>query len=308
MDLILAPGPLWIDVIIRENYTTDSNVMMVPVLRELSEYFQYVGDIQQSKSGVDGESPSSLHLLSSTLLSVADRIVTAVNKHLWIEGSDHYLTQLNLDGTSRDFVDYDSNLIAVAYDIAPSSRISPLISRVDSGAYTHIRGTWCSEVPYTGDASDCYIVGGTVCGDSIVTLARIGWVDSWARKRVGDVNTFEKLLLEPLQRDLVENTWLYERYDANGTQIRTSFYFEYPSLVAIMLREIRYGINIALRTVEIDPFPSAPFTYALGDVKVIDGFEVLDAIEKVPVNPKHRPLTDVKIESIIIHANPLAPL
>ncbi len=60
---------------------------------------------------------------------------------------------------------------------------------------------------FSGDASDCYIVGGSVCGDSIVTLARIGWVDSWARKRIGDVSTFEKLLLEPLQRDLVENTW-----------------------------------------------------------------------------------------------------
>lgn len=42
-------------------------------------------------------------------------------------------------------------------------------------------------------------------------------------------------------------------------------------------------------------------------MQVIDGFETLDAIEKVPVTGnKHRPLTDVKIESVIIHANPLA--
>lgn len=40
--------------------------------------------------------------------------------------------------------------------------------------------------------------------------------------------------------------------------------------------------------------------------QVIDGFEVLDAMEKVPVGKKNRPLADIKIESIIIHANPLA--
>lgn len=35
-----------------------------------------------------------------------------------------------------------------------------------------------------------------------------------------------------------------------------------------MLREIRYGIDIKLNSVLIDPFPSAPFTYALGQVRV----------------------------------------
>ena len=39
---------------------------------------------------------------------------------------------------------------------------------------------------------------------------------------------------------------------------------------------------------------------------VIDGFETLDAMEKVPVGKKNRPLTDIKIEHITIHANPLA--
>lgn len=40
--------------------------------------------------------------------------------------------------------------------------------------------------------------------------------------------------------------------------------------------------------------------------KVIDGFDTLDQLEKVPVNPKNRPLKDVKIVSVTIHANPLA--
>ncbi len=40
---------------------------------------------------------------------------------------------------------------------------------------------------------------------------------------------------------------------------------------------------------------------------MIDGLEVLDQLEKVPVEGKKcRPLTDIKLERIVIHANPLA--
>ncbi len=39
---------------------------------------------------------------------------------------------------------------------------------------------------------------------------------------------------------------------------------------------------------------------------MIDGFEVLDAIEKVPVGNKNRPIIDIVIKKVIIHANPLA--
>lgn len=42
--------------------------------------------------------------------------------------------------------------------------------------------------------------------------------------------------------------------------------------------------------------------------KVIDGFEILDLMEKVPVDAKHRPLKDIVIESVTIHANPIADL
>ena len=45
-----------------------------------------------------------------------------------------------------------------------------------------------------------------------------------------------------------------------------------------------------------------PFTF-----RVIDGFETLDSLEKVPVNERnYRPLADVKLRSVTIHANPLA--
>ncbi|XP_075227750.1 peptidyl-prolyl cis-trans isomerase-like 3 [Lycorma delicatula] len=41
--------------------------------------------------------------------------------------------------------------------------------------------------------------------------------------------------------------------------------------------------------------------------RLIDGFDVLDELEKLPVNPKsYKPLTDTRINSVTIHANPLA--
>ncbi|XP_062434539.1 peptidyl-prolyl cis-trans isomerase-like 3 isoform X2 [Rhea pennata] len=41
--------------------------------------------------------------------------------------------------------------------------------------------------------------------------------------------------------------------------------------------------------------------------KVIDGLETLDELEKLPVNEKtYRPLNDVRIKDITIHANPFA--
>ncbi len=39
---------------------------------------------------------------------------------------------------------------------------------------------------------------------------------------------------------------------------------------------------------------------------VISGFETLDALEKVPVDDRDKPLTPVKIRSVTIHANPIA--
>ena len=111
-----------------------------------------------------------------------------------------------------------------------------------------------------------------MCGDSVVTLARIGWADAHARRVVNDAVTFDSLLLAPLQDDLVQSVWLYERYDDTGQQIRTSYYFEYPSLVTMMLREVRYGLEVGLNSVSVYPFrSSAPdaFTLAFGDTYLL---------------------------------------
>lgn len=101
----------------------------------------------------------------------------------------------------------------------------------------------------------------------------VGWADAHARKRVRDIDTFDRLLLEPLQQDVVEYTWLYERYDTAGQQTRTPFYFEYPSLVTMMLTEIRYGVEMGLASLTVNPFrkeeqASQPFAFSFGGVDV----------------------------------------
>ena len=42
--------------------------------------------------------------------------------------------------------------------------------------------------------------------------------------------------------------------------------------------------------------------------RVIWGLQVLDRMEAVEVGKKHRPLTDIVIEKVTVHANPLADL
>lgn len=41
--------------------------------------------------------------------------------------------------------------------------------------------------------------------------------------------------------------------------------------------------------------------------RIIDGLETLDELEKLPVNEKtFRPLTEIRIKDVTIHANPFA--
>mgnify|MGYP003387459795 CR=1 FL=1 len=41
--------------------------------------------------------------------------------------------------------------------------------------------------------------------------------------------------------------------------------------------------------------------------QLLGGWDALERLEKVPVGKKNRPLTDLCLESVTIHANPLAP-
>jgi hypothetical protein len=40
--------------------------------------------------------------------------------------------------------------------------------------------------------------------------------------------------------------------------------------------------------------------------RVLDGFDTLDLLEKEEVNKKHRPLREIRLKNVTIHANPLA--
>ena len=80
------------------------------------------------------------------IMQLADRIAVAMNAVLWHE--DHYVTQMNPDGSTRDFVDYDSNLIAVAAGVPSAGQAALLLRRIDGGRCTHGRATFVSEVYY----------------------------------------------------------------------------------------------------------------------------------------------------------------
>jgi len=245
--MVNAPGLLWIDTFIRKNFTSDTNAMFVYLLKRFAAVETFVGN----STG------------ANAYLRMAEGIIQAMNTWLWDPVSnDHYLTQINPDRTTRDFVDYDSQLLAVAFGVCPPERIASVLRRVDSGPCTHARATWVSEKYY--NTSDCNL-GNT--GDSAVTMGRIGWVDGLSRKVSGDVATFNRLL-QPLQDDLHMNTWMYERYQCDGLPTHNSFYIEYPELIAMLLRSIRYGIMINLTAVTIDPLGVDNFTYHVGNVHV----------------------------------------
>ena len=40
--------------------------------------------------------------------------------------------------------------------------------------------------------------------------------------------------------------------------------------------------------------------------QVIDGFDALDKLERLPVNAKQKPIQPTKLNNITIHANPIA--
>lgn len=252
LQLVNAPGPLWIDVFIRDNYTSDTNAFMVQLLRDVAGAERFLGDTAAATAHA----------------AMADDIVTGMNTHLW--AGDHYITQLNPDGTTRDFVDYDSNLLAVAFGIAPSDRAKLILARVDSGSCTHAgvsagqpRPTWVSE-QYYGSA-DTY--GGNT-GDSAVTMGRIGWADGHARQAVGDLTTFNNLILDPIEQQVDNATWLPERYDCSGNPAHSAYYHEYPEMAVMLMREVSYGINLGLGAATIAPFGQSSYSYHLGDVNV----------------------------------------
>jgi len=246
--LVKVGGPLFIDVFIRQGYTLDSNAMLLRLLPLMASVAQFCGD------------PAA----ATRYANLADAIKHGLNAGLW-NGTDHYITQRNSDWSSRDMVDYDGNYAAIAFGAATDpQQIAALYRRLDGGPQTHPgnRGTWTSEKYY--GPNDCY--GGNT-GDSATAMGRIWWLDLDSRYVTGDLTNFYRYF-EPIQDDLLQHTWLTERYNAQGQSIRAPFYHEYPEITAMILREMIYGIDIKIARVRIKPFGLNAYDYQLGNLAV----------------------------------------
>jgi hypothetical protein len=146
---------------------------------------------------------------ATTMRALSKRTAFAMTEFLWHEkDDDHFVTQRNLDGSLRDMVDYDANLIALAHGVVQPDKAAKVLRRIDSGQCTHGRATWVSERIYNGTGD---VVGGGQTSDAVSSMGRIGWYDALARKRFGDLLTFDRVILEPLIDDVLQYTWLHER-------------------------------------------------------------------------------------------------
>ena len=56
--------------------------------------------------------------------------------------------------------------------------------------------------------------------------ARVMWAEGVARAAAGDLSGFDTRVVAPVQRDLLERTWLHERYLCDGTPARSAYFFE----------------------------------------------------------------------------------
>jgi hypothetical protein len=246
--LLSVRGPLFIDTFRREHFTLDTNVMMVRLLHLLAPVAEYCGDAQGAKRFAD----------------YARKIAAGVNEGLW-DGQDHFVTQRNADWSIRDKVDYDGNYAALAFGIVPGlARRRAIVERLDRGPHTHPngRGTWVSERRY--EPEDCYLRND---GDSDTAMARIWWLDMAVRYRMGDLAAFENMLGRT-RSDLLAHTWMGERYDAAGQFAHHPYYHEYPEILGMVLREMRYGIDVKIDSVTIRPFGLDHYDFSTGDLTV----------------------------------------
>ncbi len=263
--LVDAPGPLWIDVFIRDHYASDTNAYMVEILREMADAERFLA------APVTGTGRNGSYMSLAIQHEVMARaIAAAMNTRLW--AGDHYITQLNPDGTVRDFVDADANLLAVAFGIAPPARAALILRRLDAGGCAGTTQSAAAPMAGLRDASQVsYGPADTYhgnLGDSSVAMGRIGWADGRARAHVGDLATFNTRILDPVRTALLAHTWLTERSTCAGTLVRARYDHEYPEMVVMLLREVAYGINLGLRDVHIAPLGHTRYHYHIGDVDV----------------------------------------
>lgn len=255
--LLNVGNSLWIDTFIRANYTTDTNAGAVILFERMADAELFLGN----QSG------------STFYANLAETIRGAMLTYLWSPQNDHFCTQSDpvpgqpgkVNICTRDFVDYDSNLLAVAAGAVNGSLAQALLNRIDAGPCTHQHATWVSEIFY--DAANCNS-GNT--GDSAISMGRISWADAMARKRMGDAANaavFTDLVLGPVQYELLANTWMNERYQCQGLPAHSDHYIEMPEIVGMMLVEVKYGIELGFNFIGVDPIMGFDaFDFAVGTV------------------------------------------
>ena len=245
--LLRADGPLFIDVFRRSGYTLDTNVAALYLLDRMADVAEFCAD------------PKSAALYRTR----RHDIYLGIRAELW-DGRDHFITQKNPDGSTRDFVDYDGNYAALALGVTDAPQAEKLVQRLDAGPHTHPKmyGTWVSERRY--EPQDCY---GDNDGDSDTAMARIWWLDMAARVRLGDRLTFD-VLLDTVESYLLREVWMPERYDADGLPAHNGYYHEYPDIQTMVLREMRYGVHLGFREVTIHPFGVTNFDLRFGKLHV----------------------------------------
>lgn len=248
MELVRADGPLFIDVFRRSGFTLDTNVFTYHLLGEMSDVASFCNDEKTA----------------NRYQTLREALRAGILRELW-NGRDHFITERHANGTARDFVDYDGNFAALAFGILPDGPDARrLLERLDSGPHTHPGGygTWVSERRY--EKKDCYKGND---GDSDVAMARIWWLDMAARVQMDDSATFSALF-NKIERDILQNVWMPERFDAEGRPAHNSYYHEYPEVWAMALRELRYGIRVSPEKVAIHPFGVKNFSLHMGNLRV----------------------------------------
>jgi hypothetical protein len=81
---------------------------------------------------------------ANQIRDLAALVSTAINERLWADddaGGDHYVTQTNLVNEKRwvtaDFVDYDANLIALAYGVSEDAKDCDRKADADASQYIY---------------------------------------------------------------------------------------------------------------------------------------------------------------------------
>jgi len=229
------PRALWVDPFKRQNYTSETNMFSLEVLTQFAEVEEHFGNASGAERA----------------RAAAAKLKTNINSKLWdVASNDHYITQLNADGSTADFLDIDSNLMAVAFGLADDTRAEKVMQRLK--CLPCIRPGGYGTMP-SGRYMGSEQTNGGMTVDSSVAMARVFYLDAIALRRVNDVSTFRRMLTV-MQVDQRRNTWMAEWYNSEGQATHDPFYHEYPETLAMVIQRVKYGIKIGLRNIEVLPW------------------------------------------------------